>query len=139
MLFAQVLSDLWPCLRGRPRGSGEEDSCSEEEEHGWREARHSDPGRGLQALPKPRCIHFSSAPLTCAGDCPWKGRKWMKRVKISGFPGGSVVKNSPANAGDARDEGSTPGLGRSPGEGNGNPNSSIRAWRIPWTEEPGGL
>ena len=35
-----------------------------------------------------------------------------------GFPGGSVVKNLPANAGDV---GSIPGLGRSPGEGNGNP------------------
>ena len=32
-----------------------------------------------------------------------------------------VVKNLPANAGDLRDEGSIPGLGRSPGEGHGNP------------------
>ena len=32
-----------------------------------------------------------------------------------------VVKNLPANAGDIRDAGSTPGLGRSPGEGQGNP------------------
>ena len=32
-----------------------------------------------------------------------------------------MVKNSPANAGDIRDEDSIPGLGRSPGEGNGNP------------------
>ena len=32
-----------------------------------------------------------------------------------------VVKNLPANAGDARDADLTPGLGRSPGEGNGNP------------------
>ena len=31
-----------------------------------------------------------------------------------------VEKNPPANAGDARDMGSVPGLGRSPGEGNGN-------------------
>ena len=31
-----------------------------------------------------------------------------------------VVKNLPANAGDIRDVGSIPGLGRSPGEGNGN-------------------
>ena len=31
-----------------------------------------------------------------------------------------VVKNPLANAGDARDMGSTPGSGRSPGEGNGN-------------------
>ena len=34
------------------------------------------------------------------------------------FPGGSVVKNPPANTGDA---GSIPGSGRSPGGGNGNP------------------
>ena len=32
-----------------------------------------------------------------------------------------VVKNLPANAGDARHTGSIPGLGRSPGEKNGNP------------------
>ena len=52
-----------------------------------------------------------------------------------GFPGGSVSKNSTCNAGDP---GSVPVLGRSPGEGNGN-YSNILAWRIPWTEEPGGL
>ena len=52
-----------------------------------------------------------------------------------------VVKNLPANAGDQRDVGSIPGSGRSPGEGNGSPlmHSSILAWRIPWTEVPGGL
>jgi len=32
-----------------------------------------------------------------------------------------VVKNLPANAGDIRDAGSIPGLGRSPGEGHGSP------------------
>ena len=37
-----------------------------------------------------------------------------------GFPGGSVIKNSPANAGDIREVGFIPGLGRSPGGGNGN-------------------
>ena len=52
-----------------------------------------------------------------------------------GFPGGSMVKNLPANAGDME---SIPGSGKSPGEGNGNL-SSILAWEIPWTEEPGGL
>ena len=51
-----------------------------------------------------------------------------------GFLGGSVVKNPPANA----YVGSIPGSGRSPGEGNGT-HSSILAWEIPWTEEPGGL
>ena len=39
-----------------------------------------------------------------------------------GFPGGSVVKNLPASARDASNMvGSVPGLGRSPGGGNGNP------------------
>ena len=37
-----------------------------------------------------------------------------------GFPGGAVVKNPAAKAGDARDTGSIPGSGRSPGVGNGN-------------------
>ena len=40
---------------------------------------------------------------------------------FKGFPGSSVVKNPPTNAGDFRDAGSVSGLGRSPGEGNGNP------------------
>ena len=39
----------------------------------------------------------------------------------SRFPGGSVVKNLPAKAGDTGDVGSIPGLGRSPGEANGYP------------------
>ena len=37
-----------------------------------------------------------------------------------GFLGGALVKNLPANAGDARDTDSTPGSGRSLGVGNGN-------------------
>ena len=46
-----------------------------------------------------------------------------------------MVKNPSANAAVA---GSIPGSGRSPREGNGN-HSSILAWKIPCTEEPGGL
>ena len=53
-----------------------------------------------------------------------------------GFPGISVVTNLPANAGNAGDTGLTPGLGRSPGGGNGN-HSIILAWKVPWAEEPG--
>ena len=55
-----------------------------------------------------------------------------------GFTGGSVVKNLPASGGDAGDLGSIPESGRSPGVGNDN-HSSILAWEIPLTEEPGGL
>ena len=97
------------------------------------------------------------------------------QVNLISFPGDSDGK---ASAYNARDLGSIPGSGRSPGEGNGNPlqyswaslvaqrlkhlpamreswvrslgwedplekematHSSILAWRIPWTEEPGGL
>ena len=49
-----------------------------------------------------------------------------------------VVKNSPASAGDVRNKGSIPGSGRSSGGENAT-HSSILAWRIPWTEEPGRL
>ena len=52
-----------------------------------------------------------------------------------GFPGGSDGKESACNAGD---RGSTPGSGRSPGEGNGNP-LEYSCQIIPWAEEPGGL
>ena len=54
---------------------------------------------------------------------------------VEGLPGGSVVRNLPANAGDP---GSILGLGR-PLEKGMATNSSILAWRIPRTEEPGGL
>ena len=50
------------------------------------------------------------------------------------LPSGSVVKNLPANAGDA---GSIPGWGRSPGEENGNPLQYSWEYRI--KEEPEGL
>ena len=56
-------------------------------------------------------------------------------MKGLGFPGDTVVKNLPANAGGIRDAGSIPGSERCPGGGHGNPS----AWRIPWTEETGGL
>ena len=41
-------------------------------------------------------------------------------MQLKGFPGGSLVKNLPVNAGDAGDTGLIPGSGRSPGGGNGN-------------------
>ena len=47
-----------------------------------------------------------------------------------------VVKNPPDNAEVIRDTGSIPVLGRSMEEGMAT-HSSIPAWRIPWTEEPG--
>ena len=49
-----------------------------------------------------------------------------------------MVRNLPASAGHVREVDWIPGLRRSPGEGMAT-HSSILAWRIPWTEEPGGL
>jgi len=52
-----------------------------------------------------------------------------------GFPGDSDDKESACNTGDL---GLITGLGRSPEKGMAT-HSSILAWRIPWTEESGGL
>ena len=67
----------------------------------------------------------------------------MKQVAVSLVRGGAsqvapVVKNPPASAGDTGDMGSIPGSGTSPGEVVA-AHSSILVWRVPWTEEPGGL
>ena len=53
-----------------------------------------------------------------------------------GFPGGLDSKESAYNEGDLR---SVPGLGRFPGEGNGNTAPVFLPGEIPWAEEPGGL
>ena len=55
-----------------------------------------------------------------------------------GFPGGSVVKNPPVNAGDT--EMRAPSLGQEDHlEEEVATHSSILAWKSPWTEKPGGL
>ena len=65
----------------------------------------------------------------------WCWNNWILVYSEMGFPGGSDGKASACSAGDL---GSIPGLGRSPGEGNGNPLQFL-AWKIPWTEDPGSL
>ena len=82
---------------------------------------------------------------TCEG---WFSLRWRKaRVRTRSqsqgfynlvtwrFPGDSVLKDPPANAGDA---GSTPGWGDPLKKGMAT-HSSVLAQEIPWTEEPGGL
>ena len=59
-------------------------------------------------------------------------------IVVWDFPGGSVVKNPPANAGDAREAGLIPGSGKSPGVGLGNPLQYSCLENL-MTEEPGGL
>ena len=63
---------------------------------------------------------------------------YAKLKKPRGFPGGAVVKNPPASAGDARDV--IRSVGREdPREKEMATHSSILAWETSWTEEPGGL
>ena len=64
------------------------------------------------------CLSFSSE------NHPWKGQVLSSKEK-------------PRFACNARNRSLIPGLGRSPGERS--THSRILAWRIPWTEEPGGL
>ena len=54
-------------------------------------------------------------------------------VTYRGFPSGSAVENLPA----VQESGFSPWSGRSPEEGMA-AHSSILAWRIPWSREPGG-
>ena len=68
------------------------------------------------------------------GRSPGEGKGYPLRLFL-GFPGGSAGKEFACSG---RDLGSIPGLGRSPGGGMATC-SSILAWRIPQTEEPGGL
>ena len=65
---------------------------------------------------------------------PWR-RDRLPTPVFMGFPGGSDSKESACNVGDL---GLIPGLGRPLEEGMAT-HSSILAWRIPLTEEPGGL
>ena len=62
--------------------------------------------------------------------CRYPGHSWPSQMALG-------LKNPPANAGDVRDVGLTPGLGRSPGEGLGNL-LQYSCLENPWREEPGG-
>ena len=65
------------------------------------------------------------------------GRTALGMISVGGMasPVAQMVGDLPASAGDL---GLSPGLRRSPGGGHVNP-LQILAWKIPWTEEPGGL
>ena len=73
------------------------------------------------------CVLFIHHPLLDSelfppfSSCEWCSCEHLCTSIYLSFPGGSVVKNLPANSGDAGDAGSIPGSGRSPGGGNGHP------------------
>ena len=127
MTATQCPQRLHPSFRVDPRGqgSGKRRSLWAEFPNSGLKAQAgslpSDPGAAGPVLSNSlsfcRCEGKSS--VSC---CPWDLRcpieKKLHFHKRYGFPGGSEVKASACNVGDL---GSIPGLGRSPGEGNGNP------------------
>ena len=83
-------------------------------------------------------LSFVFLSLTCL---TWEGKGEMISPPphlYKGFPGGASGKNTPLNAGDTRDRFDLWG-GEDPLEEGMATHSRILAWRIPWTEEPGGL
>ena len=86
------------------------------------------------------CLEHPHGQRSLAGYSPWGHKElditeWLSTAQHRASQVALVIKNPPANAGDAD---SIPELGRSPGAGNGN-HSIVLAWRIPWTEKPGRL
>ena len=76
-----------------------------------------------------------SEQLFCVGSVTVSGTMPIVRLTVVGFPGGSTVKNLPAKQ-DTR----VASLGGvDPLEEGTTVHSSFLAWRIPWTEETGGL
>ena len=65
-------------------------------------------------------------------------KKWAAPLFIRGFPGGTVVQNPSANAGDSKEVGAVPESGRFTGVGNCN-SLQYFAWKISRTVEAGGL
>ena len=95
-----------------------------------------------EVTPDCQVAGFKAGELTYKAHLEWlkdkylhiESQKFIQRFS-EGFSGGSTVKNLPAMQ---EDVGSIPKSGRSP-EGKNETHSSVHAWEIPWTEEPGGL
>ena len=120
--------------------------------HVWTEPREAaDAGPGLRGetsrhmpFPSPRfrfSITGSFQLATVAVFIPGKQVTYIRELvvkQLERLPRWLGVKNLPANAGDAGDVGLTPGSGTRL-EKEMITHSSILAWEIPWTEEPGRL
>ena len=89
------------------------------------------PSEGTQSQNRTKIVQFHLYKILRS----MKAERLVTGARASSFPDGSDGKESASNAGHPS---LIPGLGRFPGEGHGN-HSSIPAWRIPGTEEPGGL
>ena len=75
-------------------------------------------GKTVLSHPGLHYMRLESLPLNLGCENPYL---FVQQIFIERFPGGSVVKNPPANTEDIEDSGLIPGLGRCPRVGNGNP------------------
>ena len=102
----------------------------------WRRKWHPTPVflpgefHGLRTLPRATMHGVTESDMT--------ERLTRTHSNYAGAPSGSVVKNPPANAGDIRDMVLSLGP-EDPLEKEIATHSSILAWEVPWTKEPGGL
>ena len=71
-------------------------------------------------------------------ECPHRHLGTFRAVQWWGLPTGCGGEEPTCQRRRHKRRGSVPGSGRSPGAGNGT-QSSVLAWEVPWTEEPGGL
>ena len=102
----------------------------------WKSQSMALPSPAKQKIQDPIYINWVPFPGNMNFQQSDKKRKKISWITfISGFPSGSVIRNSPANAGDMD---LIPGW-KDPLEEEMATHSSILAWKILWTEEPGGL
>ena len=99
--------------------------------------RETESRKGLCYLPRDISEESDTRQESNPGSIPpgQTSHIFLSHFGLKGFPGGSDGKESAYNAGNP---GLIPESGRSPAEGVAT-YSSIFTWKIPWTEEPGGL
>ena len=130
-MYVCVLHTRAPACMCAPRTYSQKDFWKRQKESMWGGWMQKSNAKfpSWRILEKPVKLTHGRTRSTC------QGTQYQITMVPMGFPGGSSGKESACNAGDL---GSIPGLRRPLGEGMATP-SSIPAWRIPWTEESGGL
>ena len=122
------------CLKLSTGGPNSKESACNAEDPGLIPGSERSPGEGNQGLTSP-FLHQQADSLPLSHE----GARWTLYGVLGPLNLASLmvqmVKESACSTGDP---GSIPGLGRSPGEGNG-AHSNILAWRTPQTGEPGRL
>ena len=97
--------------------------------------------RGWKHIPSPCSLPCVFLPSSCPELQSFTINQWSNKWNVflsSVSHSSKFTEPKEGSGGNAGDPGWTPGLGRSPGEGNGNP-FQYSCWKIPWTEEPGRL